>query len=131
VVVAQPARVAFARSRGAAGLPRLGAEIVAQTALVTLVLLPSRPDRRKLGAAAAAVVLALLLAMPALLGVQSLVAGTARGAGFSPAVGFSFSLPKALLLDLVLPRAFGRSPHLLRAGLLGPAVLSRTAIRTC
>jgi hypothetical protein len=102
-----PRRIAFAATLAALQVSTLGAEIVAQTALVTLVLLPSRPDRRKLGAAAAAVVLAVLLAMPALLGVQSLVAGTARGAGFSPAVGFSFSLPKALLLDLVLPRAFG------------------------
>src|SRR6185436_8758072 len=100
-------RVAFAAAVAALQVSTLGAEIVVQTALVTLVLLPSRPDRRKLGAAAAAVVLAVLLAMPALLGVQSLVSGTSRGAGFAPAVGFSFSLPKALLLDVVLPRAFG------------------------
>jgi hypothetical protein len=102
-----PRRAAFAAILAAVQVSTLGAEIVLQTALVTLVLLPSRPDRRKLGAAAAAVVLALLLSMPALLGVRSLVAGTSRGAGFAPAVGFSFSLPKALLLDGVLPRAFG------------------------
>ncbi len=102
-----PRRIAFAAVAAALQVSTLGAEIVLQTALVTLVLLPSRPDRRKLGSASAAVLLALLLSMPALLGVASLVVGTSRGAGFAPGVGFAFSLPKAMLLDLVLPRAFG------------------------
>jgi hypothetical protein len=102
-----PRRIALAAAAAALQVSTLGAEIVVQTAVVTLVLLPSLPDRRKLASASAAVALALLLSMPALHGVAHLVAGTSRGAGFAPAVGFSFSLPKALLLDLVLPRAFG------------------------
>ena len=102
-----PRRVAAAALVVALQVGTLGGEIVVQTALAGLVLLPWRWERRKLAAAGAAALLALLLAMPALLGVLSLVAGTSRSAGFTPATGFSFSLHPAVLLDLVLPRAFG------------------------
>ena len=102
-----PRRVAAAALLAALQVSTLGAETVLQTALATVVLLPSRPDKRKLAAAGAAGLLALLLAMPALLGVRSLVAGTPRSAGFAPATGFSFSLHPALLLDAVVPHAFG------------------------
>jgi hypothetical protein len=102
-----PRRIAAAALVAALQVGTLGAEIVIQTALAGLVLLPTRPDRRKLLATGAAALLAFLLAMPALLGVRSLIAGTSRTAGFAPATGFSFSLHPAVLLDAVLPRAFG------------------------
>jgi len=100
-------RVAAAALFAAVQVSTLGAETVMQTALATLALLPSRPERRKLAAGAGAVLLALLMAMPALLGVRSLVAGSSRSLGFEPATGFAFSLRPAVLLDAVLPHAFG------------------------
>ena len=100
-------RAALAALLAALQVATLGAETVMQTALAALVLLRARPDRRRLGAAVLAVGIALLLAMPALLGMRALVTDTARAAGFAPETGFSFSLRPAVLLDAVVPRAFG------------------------
>jgi hypothetical protein len=85
----------------------LGAEAVIQTAIVALALLPRRPGRKVLLASLGAVGLAALLAAPALLGVAALVRGTARGAGFGPEVGLSYSASLPVLLEAVFPRFLG------------------------
>jgi hypothetical protein len=100
-------RAALAALLAALEVATLGAETVMQTALAAAALLRGRPDRRRILAAVLAVGIALLLAMPALVGVRALVADTARAAGFAPDTGFSFSLHPAVLLDAVVPRAFG------------------------
>jgi hypothetical protein len=102
-----PRRVAGLALVTALQLATLGAETVIQTALVGLVLLPSRPERRRLLAAASAALVALLLAMPALLGARSLVSGTPRAGGLSRESALAFSLHPAVLLDTLVPRAFG------------------------
>jgi hypothetical protein len=102
-----PRRVAGLALATALQLATLGAETVLQTALVALVLLPSRPERRRLLAAGSAALVALLLAMPVLLGVRSLVSDTPRARGLPPEASLSFSLRPAVLLDTLVPRAFG------------------------
>ena len=84
-----------------------GAAVVLQTGLAALVLLPARPGRRAVVAASGALALAGALAAPALLGTLRLLEGTARGHGFGPEVGLSYSASVPVLLEAVLPRFLG------------------------
>ena len=116
-----------ARGRALAALPRRswlahsGAEIVLQTALAALVLLPSRPDRRSSGGDGRGGPRAAAGDAGAP-GRAGLVAGTSRGAGFTPEAGFSFSLPRRAARRRGAA-GVRRRPHVLRARLLGPALL--------
>ena len=87
-----------------------GAEAVVGTAIVALALLPRWPGRRGVLAVGGTLLLAGALAAPALLGTAAMLAGTARGRGFAPEVGLSYSTPPPALLEAVLPRFFG-NPH--------------------
>ncbi len=87
----------------------LGGDIVVQTALAALFLIPA--FRRfaegawvRLGQAAAA---AVLLAAPAIAGILWLVQGTTRGQGFTTGQALGYSIRPLVLLDAVLPRFFG------------------------
>jgi hypothetical protein len=104
-----PRRIAALALLGAVQVSTLGAETVLQTAVVSLVLVAGRPDRRRLLALAGAAVLAAALAAPALLGARALVQDTARAEGLPSRQSFAFSLPGAALLDTVLPRFFGNA----------------------
>jgi hypothetical protein len=88
----------------------LGAEAIVGTALFALVLLPRRPGRRAVVAAGGSLVLAASLAAPALLGAAAMLPGTARGQGFAPDVGLSYSAPLPVLLEAAFPRFLG-DPH--------------------
>jgi hypothetical protein len=85
----------------------LGAEAVIQTAIVALALLPRLPGRKVVIASLGAVGLAALLAAPALLGIAAVLHGTARGSGFSPEVGLSYSASLPVLLQAVFPHFLG------------------------
>lgn len=85
----------------------LGAETVLQTGAASALLMRGWPSRRAWVMLAAAALVALLLAAPALLGVRALVEGTQRAQGFSPNVSFSWSAHPAVLLEVLLPRFFG------------------------
>jgi hypothetical protein len=91
----------------------LGAEIVLQTVVVGVVLAVEPAlvrDRRKVGHLVLAVVLAALLAAPALLGVRSMAAGSARERGFSASQSLAFSVHPVALGEVLLPRFLG-DPH--------------------
>jgi hypothetical protein len=91
----------------------LAAEIVLQTVVVAVVLSADRTlwkDRRRVVRLLAAGALALLLAAPAVLGVRSLLAGTAREAGFATGEVLSFSLHPVALGEMFLPKLLGE-PH--------------------
>ena len=92
----------------------LGAEIVLQTAIVGLVLLPGRAlarDRRRLCLlGVGALALALALAAPALLGVRALLEGTERARGFPAGEALAFSLHPVVLGEALLPKLLG-DPH--------------------
>jgi len=91
----------------------LGAEIVLQTVIVggVLVIQPSLwRDRRKLPRLLLAGALAALLAAPAVLGVWSLGAGTARERGFSVSETLAYSVHPVVMGEMVLPRFLG-DPH--------------------
>lgn len=90
-------------------LSTFGGELVMQTLLLGLFLGLPR-SRRSWAALVAAGLLAGLLAAPVLLGSRAMLAGSARGAGFSPDVGLSFSAPVPVLLEALLPRFLG-DPH--------------------
>ena len=85
----------------------LGAAVVLQTGVAALVLLPVRPGRRTVLAASGAVALAAALAAPVLLGTFWLLESTARGQGFGPEVGLSYSASVPVLLEAALPRFLG------------------------
>jgi len=88
----------------------LGAEAVLQTALFALILLPRWPGKRAAAATAGSLLLAALLAAPALFGAAAMLRGTSRGQGFVPEVGLSYSAPLPVLLEAALPRFLG-DPH--------------------
>jgi len=89
----------------------LAVEMVAQTLLLGLVLTGRQLwTRRGLVALAAAGALASLLAAPAILGVLSLLHGTARARGFGLAGALSYSIHPVALLEAALPRLLG-DPH--------------------
>jgi hypothetical protein len=102
-----PRRVAALALVLALQISTLGAMVVLQTGLAALVLLPKRPARRVVLAAATAVGLGAALAAPVLLGSLSLLEGTARGRGFGPEIALSYSAPLPVLLEAVLPRFLG------------------------
>ncbi len=85
----------------------LGVEVIVQTAIATLVLTPRLPSRRSLGGWLAAVVVAGLLAAPALAGAVWLLQGTERGSGFLPQLALSYSASLPVLLESALPRFLG------------------------
>lgn len=84
-----------------------GGEVVAQTALLALLLRPPRVERRRLTAALGSAALSVLLAAPVLLGAREMLQGTSRGAGFSAQEALSFSAPPPVLLEALLPRFLG------------------------
>jgi hypothetical protein len=91
----------------------LGAEIVLQTLVMGGVLAARPPlwrERRTILRLLLAVVLAALLAAPAVLGVHALAAGTAREGGFSFSETLAFSVHPVALAEMVLPRLLG-NPH--------------------
>lgn len=96
-----------------------GGLVVVQTALAALVLLRVRPGRRALWALSTAAVVAALLAAPVLLGTRALLAGSARGAGFAPDVGLSYSAPPPVLVEALWPRFFGEVHTFSDAGFWG------------
>jgi hypothetical protein len=97
----------------------LGAEVLPQTALVALVLVPRVPSRRSALAVAGSVALAALVAAPALAGGAWLLQGTARGSGFAADVGLSYSASLPVLLEAVLPRFLGEVHTFSDAGFWG------------
>src|SRR5262249_42153555 len=85
----------------------LGAETVLQTGVAGAALVRAGPTRGAGSVLAAAGLLALLLAAPALLGARALVQGTQRAQGFPRETAFAWSLHPAALLEALLPRFFG------------------------
>ena len=86
----------------------LGAEIVLQTAIVAAALCGHRLGRwRSWAALVGAAGVAGLVAAPVLLGVRSLMAGSARQSGFPIGDALAFSLHPWAILDVVLPRWLG------------------------
>jgi hypothetical protein len=91
----------------------LGVEIAVQTVLVGVVLGSTRGlwrDPPRLARLALAGLLALLLAAPAVLGVQWLVAGTSRDLGFTLEEALDYSLHPVVLGEALLPGLLG-DPH--------------------
>jgi hypothetical protein len=82
-------------------------DIVMQTVLAGLVLLPARPSARHGRAAAAAALLAALLAAPALIGTSWRLQGTRRAAGFDAEEALAFSASPTVLVEAALPHFFG------------------------
>jgi hypothetical protein len=103
----------------AAQVATLGAETILQTGLVALALVPVRPDRRRILALAAGLVLALLLSAPALLGARALVEGTRRDQGLTGDESFAWSVRPLVLLDSVVPGFFGDVHTFSEAGYWG------------
>lgn len=106
-------RLALLSALVALQVSTLGAEVVLQTAVVggVLTLGPRLwRDRRALVRLLLAGGLAALLAAPAVLGVWSLVAGTARDRGFSMSEALTFSVHPVALAEMALPRFLGE-PH--------------------
>jgi hypothetical protein len=99
--------VAALAALAALQLSTLGAETVIQTALLGAIVVPTLPRRRAAAALGAAAALAALLAMPVLLGVRALVAGTPRGEGLPVTGPFAWSAPVPVLLEALLPHLFG------------------------
>jgi hypothetical protein len=101
----------------------LGGDIVIQTALAALFLVPTW---RRFGEGAwarlgQASVAASLLAAPAIAGVLWLLQGTSRGHGFTAAEALSYSLHPVALLDSFLPRFFGNVHSFSEVGYWGQA----------
>ncbi|HXB55243.1 MAG TPA: hypothetical protein VN461_10695 [Vicinamibacteria bacterium] len=110
-LLAEPSwrRVAVLAALAALQASTLAVEIQFQTAVAALVLAPDGRwlrDRR-LGRVAAAGVLAALMATPVLLGMQTVLEGTARAAGFTAAEALHYSAGPMVLLEAVLPKLFG------------------------
>lgn len=88
-------------------LSTFGGEVVVQTALLVLAILPHRPGGRALAAGGVAAVLAVLVAAPALVGAREVAAESARAVARDTSHVLDYSIPPVALLDLVLPRFFG------------------------
>jgi hypothetical protein len=106
----RPRRIAALAVVLALQVSTLGAEVIPQTAIVALALVPRLPARRAALGLIAAGALGALLAAPALAGAAWLAQGTARGGGFAHEVGLSYSASLPVLLEAVLPRFLG-DPH--------------------
>lgn len=107
-------RVAIFAGLAAALMATLSLEIMLQTALVGLVLIPRWGPpwaaARRLGVVLGAGLLASLLAAPVLAGVVTLLSGSARAEGFSHDASFAWSAAPAVLLEAAVPHLFG-NPH--------------------
>ncbi len=107
-------RAAILATLAALQASTLGAEIVLQTAVVGLALLDDQAlarDRRRLClVGAGALVLALALAAPALLGTGALLEGTERARGLHAREALAFSLHPVVLGEALLPKLLG-DPH--------------------
>lgn len=110
VAVPSPRRVAGLALVLAVQAATVGAEAVVATALFALALVPRWPGRRAALATGRSLLLAAALAAPLLFGMAAVLSGSARGRGFAPEVGLSYSTPWPALLEGVLPRFFG-DPH--------------------
>jgi hypothetical protein len=85
----------------------LGIEVLPQTALFALALLPTRPRGRAIRALLVSALLAGLLVAPAVAGALALLDGSARGRGFAPELAMSYSAGPAVLAEAALPRFLG------------------------
>jgi hypothetical protein len=85
----------------------LGAEIVVQTVLIAAVLSFRRAPARRWLRMATAAALGAGLAAPTVLVVQEIVAGTARSAGFPPAVVLAHSMHPFTALQVVIGGLYG------------------------
>lgn len=108
-LMAAPSASAVARLGALAALQisSLGVEIVLQTGLAALFLIPRAPTRRDLGRLSVAAGLSLLLAAPALWGAKAMMEGTQRWRGFDLQQTFGYSATPVVLLEAVIPRLFG------------------------
>lgn len=104
-----PRRVAALALVLALQVSTLGVELLPQTALLALALAPRPRGRAPWVATAAALVLAALVAAPALLGALWLLQGTPRGAGFAARQALAYSTSLPALLEAVLPRFLGET----------------------
>jgi hypothetical protein len=85
----------------------LAADVVLQTAFACLFLLPCRPSLRHVRACVGAVMLALLLSAPVLLGTRALLEGTRRAAGFGAAEALARAANPIVLVESLVPHFFG------------------------
>ena len=115
------ARIATLAALGAVQIAALSPEVLLQTAVFGLALLPQRPTARKVVGLAAGLFVAALLAAPAFLGAHALVESTARSMGFSHRASFAWSARPILLLGTVLPHFFGDMHTMTDAGAWGQA----------
>jgi hypothetical protein len=97
----------------------LSLDILIQTALACIFLLPRAPDARRCLACAAAAALAALIAAPALVGTSWLMAGTRRALGFDMEESLGFSASPLVLLEALLPHFFGDVRSFSEAGYWG------------
>ena len=102
-----PRRVASLALVLAVQAATLGAEAVVAAAIFSLALAPRLPGRRAALATGGSLLLAAALAAPLLFGTAATLRGSARGRGFAPEVGLSYSTPPPVLLEAALPRFFG------------------------
>ncbi len=94
---------------GALQVSTFGLEIMLQTALVGLFLVPDRSflrDRRRVQLAAA-LALVLLASAPVWYGAKAGMEGTARGKGFTREEALLYSLDPHVLVETMVPRALG------------------------
>jgi hypothetical protein len=115
------ARIAALAGLGAVQIAALSPEVLLQTAVFGLALLPQRPSVRRVMGLGAALLLAALLAAPTLLGAHALVDDTARSMGFSHRVSFAWSARPILLIETALPHFFGDMHAMTDAGAWGQA----------
>src|SRR5204862_1487451 len=85
----------------------LAAELIAQTAILIVVLAARGGGSRRWRRLASAALVSALLSAPTLLGARAMVRGTAREAGFAGETTLSWSLRPAELPAIVLPSYFG------------------------
>ena len=103
-------RAAILALVGAVQLSTLAGEIALQTAIAGLFLVPRAAWSdvgRRLTHVAGAGLLALFAAAPALCGLLTLLAGSARAAGFPAEHALAYSASPLVLAEAVLPRLFG------------------------
>lgn len=102
-------RTAWLALAGALQMSTLGGEVVVQTAMAGLILVPDwgfLRDRR-LAHLCGAAALAVLLTAPVWLGVRAVLENTARGHGFSVDESLGYSLPPMVLAEALVPKLLG------------------------
>ena len=115
-------RVAVMASLGAIQVATLSAEVLLQTAMIGLALVPSRPRTRQVSALIGSVGVAALLAAPVLLGARALLSGTAREGGFPHEVSFAWSARPILYMEALFPHFFGDVHTMTDVGFWGQAL---------